>query len=66
MQAQTMTTQDLERQLAAARARLAEIPGELADAEAGRDRLHQGWMAAKEVVAEAARVLQGASGTAQV
>ena len=53
------TAQDLERQLAAARERLVEIPGELAEAEAERDRLHGGWLASKELVEEAGRVLFG-------
>jgi hypothetical protein len=55
------TTADLERQLAAARARLAEIPGELAEAEVERDRLYEGWLASKALVEEAGRVLLGVS-----
>ncbi len=66
MQAQPQTTQDLERQLAAARARLAQIPGELVEAVAARDRLYQGWLAAKELVAAAGRVYLEAGAVSNV
>ena len=61
MQAQRQTAADLERQLAAARARLVEIPDELAEAEVERDRLYQGWLESKALVEEAGRVLLGVS-----
>ena len=66
MQAQPLTAADLERQLAAARARLAEIPGELSAAEAERDELYAAWLASKELVAEASRVLLGLSQRVQL
>ena len=59
MQTQGQTAQEIERQLAAARARLDAIPGELAEAEAERDELHAAWLASKELVAAAGQVLLG-------
>jgi hypothetical protein len=66
MQAQTMTAAELEGALAAARARLDAIPGELAEAEAEAARLYEGWLQSKELVAAAGRVLLGASTVVQV
>ncbi len=51
------TTQDLERHLAAARARLVEIPGELAEAEAGRDVREMARQQAERLVDEAGAVM---------
>jgi hypothetical protein len=53
------TAQETEQALAAARARLAEIPDDLSAAEADRDQLYEGWLAAKVLVEEAGRVLLG-------